>query len=147
MGQKIPKSCWRNIWMVPKSFYEYFPSKVFTYKIFRIFLQWPSMNFVWNALRSINHNILWIIFFMKRFGFFQLRSQTIFPWNLYETIEKNVEKLVLSGPTKMLLFSIYSTHTFKCNIYTKKLNFCSVFMLSIYFCCALPSDNGAKVFL
>ena len=99
------------------------------------------MNFVWNALRSINHNILWIIFLWSALDFFNYVLKKMF-----RELEKNVVKLVLAQQ-RMLLFSILDKFDFRCNICTKKLNFCSVVMLSIYFCCALPSDNGAKVFM
>ena len=130
-----------------KSFYEYLPSKVFSYKIFRIFLQWPSMNFVWNALLSINHNILWIIFLRSCLDFFNYVLKQFFREIFMKRSRKMLKNWYFLATQKMPLFSIYNIHTFKCNIYTKKLNFCSVVMLSIYFCCALPSDNGAKVFL
>ena len=122
-----------------KSFYKYIPSKVFSCKIFRIFLQWPSMNFVWNASQSINHNILWIIFLWSALDFFNYVLKKMF-----RELEKNVVKLVLAQQ-RMLLFSILDKFDFRCNICTKKLNFCSVVMLSIYFCCELPSDNGVKI--
>ena len=73
MNFKIKKALVCLTLCFDKSYYEYFPSK-----IFRISLQWPSMNFVWNALRSINHNILWIIFLWSTLDFFNyLRSKKL----------------------------------------------------------------------
>ena len=126
-----------------------FPSKVFSYKIFRIFVTMAIYELCLECLvinksqNFMDHFLLW-----SALDFFNYVLKQFFSEIFRKRSRKMLKNWYFLALQKCYYFlSTIGIHTFRCNIYTKKLNFCSVVMLSIYFCCALPSDNGAKVFL